>query len=158
MAPFGEQNVTPGPNRGAGRTGARGDPPTASTPGRERPRRTRLAGLLAAVALGMAAIAGTVVFVLSANSGLPKSRRTEVLTRALTLMQHHYRTLGSLGPPERFDYQVGDLWRAWYRRKRDQRRRDRRAGTTRRIEKFMAGSDRNLGLPKARITTIFPTG
>jgi hypothetical protein len=154
MAPIWEQNVTP--NRGADRTGALGDPPTASTPGRDRPRRTRVAGLLAAVALGMAAIAGTVVFVLSGNSGLPKSRRSEVLTRALMLMQHHYRALGSLGSPE-FDYQVGALWR---------RGIDGSGTTIALIEawnnpgiaSFMARIDRNLGLPKAQIATIFPTG
>jgi subtilase family serine protease len=104
----------------------------------------------------MAAIASALLFVLSGNSGLSTSTRSEVLTKALTLIQRHYRALGSFGPPE-VDYQVGELWR---------RGIDGSGTTIALIEawnnpgiaSFMARIDRNLGLPRAQITTIFPTG
>lgn len=104
----------------------------------------------------MAAIASTLVLALSGGSDPPRSKRTEPLTSVLTMIERHYRAVGSLGAPV-LDYQVGELWR----------RGIDGSGTTIAvieawnnpgIASFMAKFDRALGLPKAQITTIFPTG
>ena len=58
----------------------------------------------------MAAIASTLVLGLSGGSDPPRSKRTEPLTSVLTMIERHYRALGSLGAPVP-DYQVGELWR-----------------------------------------------
>jgi subtilase family serine protease len=85
-----------------------------------------------------------------------RSKRSEVLARVLTMMERHYRTVGSLGAPV-LDYQVGELWR---------RGIDGSGTTIALIEawnnpgiaSFIAKFDRKLALPEAQITTIFPTG
>jgi len=92
-------------------------------------------------------------------SGLPKSQRIKVLTRALTLMQRDYGKLrfATPGPEDVLDYQVGDLWK---------RGIDGTGTTVAVIEgwdspltaKFVASRDKLLGLPNPRITTIYPTG
>ena len=58
----------------------------------------------------MAAIASTLVLALSGGSDPPRSKRTEPLTSVLTMIERHYRAVGSLGAPV-LDYQVGELWR-----------------------------------------------
>jgi subtilase family serine protease len=104
----------------------------------------------------MAAIASILVLALSGGSGPPGSKHTVLLTRVLTMIERHYRAVGSLGAPV-LDYQVGELWR----------RGIDGSGTTIAvieawnnpgIASFTAKFDRALGLPEAQITTIFPTG
>jgi hypothetical protein len=135
-------------------TGSRQTRTAASAPPSTRLQRARRARLFTASTLIVAALA--VAAVVSGNPGHPLSKR-EVLTRVLTSMQRRYRTLGSFGPRDVLDYQVGQLWR----------RGINGSGTTIAvieawndpgIATFMARIDRNLGLPKAQITTIFPTG
>jgi subtilase family serine protease len=112
---------------------------------------------LAAAALVMAAIASVLVVVLSGAAGRSERQRREVLTRALMFMRRHYRTLGTFGPRDVLDYQVGALWK---------RGIDGSGTTIALIEawddpgiaSFMARIDKGLGLPKAQIKTIFPTG
>ena len=93
----------------------------------------------------------------SPSSGPSKSQRIQVLTRALTLMQRNYAAMGTFGPRDVLGYQVGGLWK----------RGIDGTGTTIAvveawnnpdIASFMARIDKHLGLPKAQITTIYPTG
>ncbi len=93
-----------------------------------------------------------------AAAGPTKSQRIKVLTRALSLMHRHYKSLSfSPGAPDIFDYGIGDLWRQGI---------DGTGTTVALIEgwsdpeigKVMAQLDKTFSLPKAQITTIFPTG
>ncbi|HYK32460.1 MAG TPA: hypothetical protein VEV63_10885 [Streptosporangiaceae bacterium] len=96
---------------------------------------------------------------LAVPSGPQVAQHIKVLTAALRLMHRDYSTLGRFtpGPKDVFDYQVGDLWR----------RGIDGTGTTvavlegwndPHIAAFMASQDKKVGLPKARIRTIYPTG
>jgi len=94
-----------------------------------------------------------------AGSGPTKAQRIKVLTAALKLMHKKYSTLGqgTPGPEDVFDYQVGNLWLKGI---------DGTGVTAAVMEgwndpnigKVMAGFDKALGLPKAQIKTIYPTG
>src|ERR1022692_922781 len=95
----------------------------------------------------------------ASSSGLSKSQRIQVLTRALMLTQREYGKLGieRPGPADLLDYQPGDLWR---------RGIDGTGTTVAVIEawnspilaKFIASRDKQLGLPNPQIKTIYPTG
>jgi subtilase family serine protease len=93
----------------------------------------------------------------SPSSSPSKSQRIQLLTRALTLMQRNYAKLGTFGPRDVLGYQAGDLWKHGI---------DGTGTTIAVIEgwnnpgiaSFMARIDKHLGLPKAQIKTIFPTG
>ncbi len=93
----------------------------------------------------------------SPSSGPSKSQRIQVLTKALMLMQRDYGKLGTFGPRDVLGYQVGELWK---------RGIDGTGTTIAVIEgwnnpgiaSFMARFDKQLGLPKAQIKTIYPTG
>ena len=93
----------------------------------------------------------------SPSSGPSNSQRIQVLTRALMLMQRDYGKLGTFGPRDVLGYQVGELWK---------RGIDGTGTTIAVIEgwnnpgiaSFMARFDKLLGLPKAQIKTIYPTG
>jgi subtilase family serine protease len=93
----------------------------------------------------------------SPSSGPSKSQRIQVLTKALTLMQRNYAKMGTFGPRDVLGYQLGGLWKHGI---------DGTGTTIAVIEgwnnpdiaSFMARIDKHLGLPKAQITTIFPTG
>jgi subtilase family serine protease len=95
----------------------------------------------------------------AARPGPTKAQRIKVLKAALKLMHDHFSTLGQStpGPVDVFDYQVGDLWLKGI---------DGTGVTAAVMEgwndpnigKVMAGFDKALGLPKAQIKTIYPTG
>jgi subtilase family serine protease len=93
----------------------------------------------------------------SPSSGPSNSQRIQVLTRALMLMQRDYGKLGTFGPRDVLGYQAGELWK---------RGIDGTGTTIAVIEgwnnpgiaSFMARFDKLLGLPKAQIKTIYPTG
>ena len=93
----------------------------------------------------------------SPSSGPSKSQRIKVLTRTLMLMKRDYARMGTFGPRDVLGYQVGGLWK---------RGIDGTGTTIAVIEgwnnpdiaSFMARIDKSLGLPKAQIKTIFPTG
>jgi subtilase family serine protease len=117
-----------------------------------------LSGVLAAsvlLPLGVAAPSSAA----TAGSGPTKSERIKVLTKALNFMRKDYKKLlqDEPGPADVFDYQVGDLWK---------RGIDGTGTTVAVIEgwddpaigSFMAAEDKALDLPKAQISTIYPTG
>ncbi len=92
-------------------------------------------------------------------SGPTKAQRIKVLTAALKLMHKNFAKLSQFTPSAQdvFDYQVGDLWKQGIDG----------TGTTvavmegwndPNIGPVMAGFDQQLGLPKAQVKTIFPTG
>lgn len=98
--------------------------------------------------------------VAASSSGLSKSQRIQVLTRALILTQREYGKLGIERPglADLLDYQPGELWR---------RGIDGTGTTVAVIEawnlspigaKFIASRDKQLGLPNPQIKTIYPTG
>jgi subtilase family serine protease len=94
------------------------------------------------------------------SSGLSKSQRIQLLTRALMLTQREYGKLGieRPGPADVLDYQPGELWR---------RGIDGTGTTVAVIEgwnpipilaRYIANRDKPFGLPNPQITTIYPTG
>jgi hypothetical protein len=98
--------------------------------------------------------------VAASSSGLSKSQRIQVLTRALMLTRREYGKLGieRPGPADLLDYQPGELWR---------RGIDGTGTTVAVIEAwnlspigagFIASRDKQLGLPSPQIKTIYPTG
>jgi subtilase family serine protease len=95
----------------------------------------------------------------TAGSGPTKAQRIKVLTAALALMHKNFAKLSQFTPSAQdvFDYQVGDLWKQGIDG----------TGTTVAvmegwndpdITSVMAGFDKPLGLPKAQVKTVFPTG
>jgi subtilase family serine protease len=106
------------------------------------------------VPLGQAAAASSVS---SASSHPSKRERIRILTAALKKMRKDYRQLASSpGPPDIFDYQIGDLWKQGIDG----------TGTTiaviegwddPHINSIVRGFDKPLGLPNPQITTIIPS-
>lgn len=92
-------------------------------------------------------------------SGPTKAQRIKVLKAALKLMHDNFSKFAgdTPGPVDVFDYQVGDLWMKGI---------DGTGVTAAVMEgwndpnlgKVVTGFDKALGLPKAQIKTIYPTG